>query len=154
MGDDFRATIDEPVVSELKQKSTVTLRLQNAPHTARNAGVHKSSLDLSTLRTQGLVNEPCTKMWKRCTRNWRKKCTRNQETPRSAACPRRCRACVLDEHLHTTPSRSFKRERSGIHAAGGQNKWQLSDVEDDELAVLRSYKDAVTPPCTSYKVTG
>ena len=87
--------------------------------TARNAGVHKSSRGLSTLRTQGLVNELCTKMWKRCTRNWRKKCTRNQETPRSAACPRRCRACVLDEQLATTPSRSFKRERSGGHAAGG-----------------------------------
>ena len=71
--------------------------------TARNAGVHKSSLGLSTLRTQGLVNEPFTKMWKRCTRNWRKKCTRNQETPRSAACPRRCRACVLDEHLQPHP---------------------------------------------------
>ena len=35
--------------------------------TARNAGVHKSSLGLSTLRTQGLVNEPYTnEMWKCC----------------------------------------------------------------------------------------
>ena len=93
--------------------------MEEVEDTARNAGVHKSSLGLSTLRTQGLVNEPCTKMWKRCTRNWRKKCTRNQETPRSAACPRRCRACVLDEQLATTPSRSFKRERSRGHAAGG-----------------------------------
>ena len=35
--------------------------------TARNAGVHKSSLGLSTLGTRGLVNEPCTKTWKCCT---------------------------------------------------------------------------------------
>ena len=52
-------------------------------NTARNAGVHKSSLGLSTLRKQGLVNEPCTKTRKCYTRNGRKKCTRNQETPRA-----------------------------------------------------------------------
>ena len=114
--------------------------------TARNAGVLKSSLGLSTLRKQGLVNEPCTKTRKCYTLNGRKKCTRsNQETPRSAACPRRCRACVLDEHLATTPSRFFKRECSGWRA----KEWPLSDVEDDELALLRSYKDAVIPPHTS-----
>ena len=105
--------------------------------TARDAGVHKSSLGLSTLRTQGLVNEPCTKMWKRCTRNWRKKCTRSQETPRSTACPRRCRACVLDEHLQPHPlalSNVMQRGTRGWRA----KEWPLSDVEDDELAVLRS----------------